>query len=947
MLDQQPAFLVGVTGHWDLMPEQIAPLQERVRSIFRLLRHGAKNSDGEHSKDAKSLLSGSYQLNLAGCDKRERVKEIYDSFLNDWPGLRTTPIIVLSSLAPGADQLVANVALEPEFAVLNFHVMAPTPFPVREFEPADDMPTDTYRNSSTFVRSGLSSVEVTGLQQEFDNIVARITQRNGLPQGFTVTLADDMQFANRKVWLNKCAADMSIQDRRRRRYQAAGEYIAAYSHLMLAIWDHIDDASNTAGTAATVHIRQTGLTPGLLPVASGLPLPLGPTLQLFTRRKSRRTAGVAPGQPDAQPEPNWTLRWLFPATERADVPELQTSATQCSCRMDSLQQGLKALSDTAHHLRQFAVRPQVAVDKAEEHLKTFLSFAPKIDAPDKVNCIQTSLATSSPGLLQKIKRVADFRRRATNEQYKERDLAAANIRTLFLLTLAAALLLDAFNHWHTQNEPHHTAHHAEVHHEKPPAPESEKPAVPGNLPAAEKATTSKAGDTGHKKNDKVIVKAEQSSHAKPTAHQAEQHPPTPPRAGFLARLGRLLLGGFGVYFVIRVLLAFHRMRPEQHEEKTHDLRAMAEGARVQMMWFIAGVGRSVSANYMLRQRGEFSWIRQAIRSIAMPYENIHWQFRGLSRIQQLQLLRCVFHNWVRGHKTNAQSNYFQKARDEQIHLVHFWHKLGSILVLSGIALSVLQVAGAVVDVVSGGSCLEFLASLLCGYRLCWLLLIPVAAGIYLSVQRSSDPKWSLLSWLAHFLEHWFHTKDPAAYSRSDNPFRQQMRKNFVIMAIPAIILAGFVFLLAVLLSRWSYLPSVGNVTTILSAVLLVCGGLSIAWPEKNLNSELAFQYGTMLQIFQLTANHLEVKLQRLAEVEAIASDRSAAEAFVRRNGFAGTDEELSQRIAAVQSDANDEFRTLVTAIQEVLFELGQEALDENAEWLILHRSRPLEPVMAG
>jgi len=34
-------------------------------------------------------------------------------------------------------------------------------------------------------------------------------------------------------------------------------------------------------------------------------------------------------------------------------------------------------------------------------------------------------------------------------------------------------------------------------------------------------------------------------------------------------------------------------------------------------------------------------------------------------------------------------------------------------------------------------------------------------------------------------------------------------------------------------------------------------------------------------------------------------------------------------------------------IQATIKELGMEALDENAEWLILHRARPLEPVMAG
>jgi hypothetical protein len=42
-----------------------------------------------------------------------------------------------------------------------------------------------------------------------------------------------------------------------------------------------------------------------------------------------------------------------------------------------------------------------------------------------------------------------------------------------------------------------------------------------------------------------------------------------------------------------------------------------------------------------------------------------------------------------------------------------------------------------------------------------------------------------------------------------------------------------------------------------------------------------------------------------------------------------------------------EYRKLLGEIQDFLYALGKEALDENAEWLILHRARPLEPVMAG
>jgi hypothetical protein len=38
---------------------------------------------------------------------------------------------------------------------------------------------------------------------------------------------------------------------------------------------------------------------------------------------------------------------------------------------------------------------------------------------------------------------------------------------------------------------------------------------------------------------------------------------------------------------------------------------------------------------------------------------------------------------------------------------------------------------------------------------------------------------------------------------------------------------------------------------------------------------------------------------------------------------------------------------MIADIQAMLYELGRESLEENAEWLILHRARPLEPFLGG
>ena len=46
------------------------------------------------------------------------------------------------------------------------------------------------------------------------------------------------------------------------------------------------------------------------------------------------------------------------------------------------------------------------------------------------------------------------------------------------------------------------------------------------------------------------------------------------------------------------------------------------------------------------------------------------------------------------------------------------------------------------------------------------------------------------------------------------------------------------------------------------------------------------------------------------------------------------------------SGESDKFQPRLIEIQDFLFALGKEARDENAEWLLLHRARPLEPVRA-
>ena len=143
-----------------------------------------------------------------------------------------------------------------------------------------------------------------------------------------------------------------------------------------------------------------------------------------------------------------------------------------------------------------------------------------------------------------------------------------------------------------------------------------------------------------------------------------------------------------------------------------------------------------------------------------------------------------------------------------------------------------------------------------------------------------------------------------------------MRVNFVshlpAAATIALLVEGTIVWLS---DSASSLPSIHDLNIVLAACLLICGALSVAWAEKNLYSELAYQYSTMKSLFENADRQMACRL-----------------------------EALSQQVS--QTD-RVEFDRQLKEMQEMIFHLGLEALDENAEWLILHRARPLEPVMAG
>ncbi len=80
-----------------------------------------------------------------------------------------------------------------------------------------------------------------------------------------------------------------------------------------------------------------------------------------------------------------------------------------------------------------------------------------------------------------------------------------------------------------------------------------------------------------------------------------------PSRGFLyVLLYLIMLGATVIYYRFRIV-------PQAWQEHFQDYRALAEALRVQLYWAIAGVPASVSDHYLRKQSGELGWIQFALR----------------------------------------------------------------------------------------------------------------------------------------------------------------------------------------------------------------------------------------------------------------------------------------------------------------------------------------------
>ena len=206
-------------------------------------------------------------------DLRGIVKKILQDLQQDYP---STPLLLLSALAEGADRLVAEVALE-----LKISVIAPLPMARGEYE-------------KDFVKT-------PGSTDEFARLLERTEAAPVMP------LAHGVQ-----------EEDLGQPEARAEQYAMSGKFVVHHCHLLLALWD---DGRNekTGGTSQMVRYRLSGFPKVDLPEWATLyPADAGAVCHIVTPRESN------PALPDALQVRYYYTNAIF--SHRREDQESETQA---------------------------------------------------------------------------------------------------------------------------------------------------------------------------------------------------------------------------------------------------------------------------------------------------------------------------------------------------------------------------------------------------------------------------------------------------------------------------------------------------------------------------------------------------------------------------------------------------------------------------------------------
>lgn len=825
-----PSFVLGVTGNMDPVgyrhdPDTAdGPACQAITRLFGQLFDWLRGRSAEGrpctgwlDPQTRTLIS---DRPLPG-DRDDRYWQCWRPL-----DLGDTPVILLSSLAPGIDTLAAEAALDyadrqrAAGRPVTVQVRAPLPFP-----------PDLYRRASTLRPAG-QDADWPAIRRRFDTLVERIARQAGAPAEnlvFAVPMAAtgiDPDRDRRDCTREELAAIDPARGiaHRQLRYRAAGEYVAAHSELLLAAYDELHPgtagpaaaALHAPGTAAIVHARRAGLGAGsrLLPQLIGRN-DSGLVLHIPIDRLKNPDSGTASAPRSLRMLPAHDIRPGHVAPEDSQDRHWQEASDRI------LRAGSRQLGQLAARL---AVRtaPHTGHDQAalRRHLPvpatTARAAADSDAATIAATCAGGCLAGLA-GLRTRMGALAGHYDRLVGSQQR-------HLLTLAILSIACFLLAGG---------------------------------------------------------------------------EARTLAGWPPRVSAMA----LLMGA--ITSVCAFALHGHFVW-RRKDDRQFDYRAIAEGLRVQLYWAASGCAASVAGRYAQRLSGELSWIRSVIDAVSLPCTAATPWFDKLPLQHQYRLLASVEAGWLR-----EQDHYFLTAastcaqRKETLTLYS----------------RALFVAGALLA--GWGAWVAGWPTRLPGGR--WAAVSTGAAGVILlaalaavSLRRrwrrqaaATDRRtrdWSL--WLnpAPTADELLRP-GRASLVGTETLARHLSRLWALALGVAIALPLACVPLLA------GMEPAGAQSLAALAKLALFAGsGLVLVWLQQNFHEENLRRYGAMQTLYGRARRHFAALLDTLQ--------------------------------AAIRAGSTDTAQAAVRQLQAVLLELGQEALNENAEWLVMRRSRRIRPISA-
>jgi hypothetical protein len=550
-----------------------------------------------------------------------RITEIFNDLRHRYP---RSPLRLLTSLAPGADQLGADVADR-----LGIEIVAPLPFP-----------PEVYGKSTTF--EGYDSQREKFVEWMGKDSLTRFVAP--LPQG--PNSSDLAQWT-------KLAAD---REERHRCYANVGAYIVRHCHALIALWD-VESQGKEGGSGEMVRYKLTGEIPATCaprePLVRGEER--GPVFVIHTPRANNPT--------DAARQPANASGFINVLVPNAASP-LAPRELRSVRRKLIFGQRLREWSDLkkAHALPAEKIwstvlawprtdeRTRKQVSKKEKLLRRFewRQFVETCATIDRFNfdvsqnrtlletairqstgsdpwdqflkkpTIRGSIAASGMRALLALREAAAFLARRFELP------SIATLRLLFIMLFITGFFFDIYAH---TNVSHRGA-------ETRPASET-TPGVTSPSPIDSPTTTASPA-----------TKASPSPG--PTGPTGELHNPW-----FLLGFVTFLVFDFALVEVMSIL---------HLNERRLDYRALAETLRVRLFWALAGIEKSVADTYLGQLRSDLAWARRALRSSAPP--SFVWKeyFDQQSELDQLEDLKTVRTEWV-----EEQLTYYEDTFEKRHH----------------------------------------------------------------------------------------------------------------------------------------------------------------------------------------------------------------------------------------------------------------------------------------